>query len=594
MRTTPLRLMMVFAALPVMAAAQTPPTPPARPTPAPAPTARPAPAARPQRVEPVDRVVFEHPDFDMLRPKLEEVRFMAEEARIAAKVDLERMRFDVGELDFGKMRLDMDHAKLALDRAKLDMEHVKLDRDLRFDLDFQVPAMAEVAARIEAIPHRLDGMVRPGFSGDRLLETRPRAPWISQDPADSLYRLARESLNRGEYRRAAQFFNELTKKYPQSGYAQHSLYWEAFARYRLGSTEDLKLGLGILEGKGSELAALSRESGVDVPSLRARILGALAARGDNDAARKLREQSANSTSCDREAVSVRAEALGALGQMDLAAAMPTVRKVLADRDECTIELRRRALYLLGREPTEANVTLMFDVAKNDSDDGIRGEAMSWIARTANDNAVPMLEDLLRTSTVERTQRSAINALGSIDSDRARRAVRTIIERNDAPERVRYDAIISVARTRNERLPSADDVGYLRGLYAKVESQRLKEAVLTAVSRVPTTENQAFLTAIIRNQNEPVSLRSTALQRLVQASTFTVDEIGKLYDVADARSLREQVLYALSRRKEPEAIDKMIEIAKKDTDPQIVRTAISLLSRSNNPRALQYLQELVNK
>jgi HEAT repeat protein len=72
------------------------------------------------------------------------------------------------------------------------------------------------------------------------------------------------------------------------------------------------------------------------------------------------------------------------------------------------------------------------------------------------------------------------------------------------------------------------------------------------------------------------------------------DIAKLYDVADARSLREQILYALSQRKEPEAIDKLMDIARKDTDPQIRRTAISLLARSNNERAKKLLQELIDR
>jgi hypothetical protein len=39
---------------------------------------------------------------------------------------------------------------------------------------------------------------------------------------------------------------------------------------------------------------------------------------------------------------------------------------------------------------------------------------------------------------------------------------------------------------------------------------------------------------------------------------------------------------------------MIEVARNDTDPQIRRTAISLLARSNNPRAIQLLKELIDK
>lgn len=533
--TTLVRLLFLGAALPVMAAAQKP-----VPSPTPAPLAKTRPST-----------LLDHTTFERLSDEAREISTAA--------------RFQALELS----NLDVERVKLASEAVLLE---TKLS--LASALDHLAP-----------------------MDRERPFATRPRAAWLQEDPADSLYRLARESLNRGEYRRAAQLFNEVTRRFASSGYAQHSAYWEAFARYRLGTTEELKVAMQILEGKGQfkfDPNSLTRESGADVPSLRARILGTLASRGDQAAQQALRQQPPQSGGCDKEEVSVRAEALAALGQMDMNAALPTVRKVLANRDQCTVELRRRALYLLGRDPVEGRLQIMQDVAKNDPDAGIRGDAWGLIGRVGGDQAIPLLEEALRTVNDERTQRSIISALGNVDSDRSRMAVRAIIERSDAPERIRADAVMTLGRTRNERMPSAEEFTYLRQLYGKTESARIREAVLSAVSRVPTAENQAFLLGIVRNQNEPASLRSTALQRLVQHDSYKVDDIARLYEVADARSLREQVLYALSRRNEPEAVDKMIEIARKDTDPQIRRTAISLLSRSKNPRAIALLQELIDK
>jgi HEAT repeat protein len=481
--------------------------------------------------------------------------------------------------------------------AKAEQMRFQVEDLSRLDVERLSSKAAELAQRaLIDFPDRIDGPMTM-WKADKLLNSRPRQGWDKEDPADSLYRIAREALNRGEYRRAAQLFNEITKKFKTSQYVQDCAYWEAFARYRLGGTEDLKQALRILEGKGEvqiQLASLSRESNVDVPALRARVQGALAARGDRDAAKALETEAKTNGGCDREEVGVRAEALSALGQMDRATAMPVVKKVLARRDECTVELRRRALFVAARDADADAVALIIDVAKNDPDQGVRGEAMRWLPRVAGDNAVPQLEELLKTSTDEQAQRSAISALSSIDSDRARKAVRTIIERSDAAEKVRYDAIINLSREREGRSTSADEISYLRSLYQKLESPRLREAVLTALSRIETPENMQFLLGVARNENENTSLRATALQRLGRMSNVSLSEVAKLYDVADARSLREQILYALYQRKEPEAVDKMMEIARKDTDPQIRRTAISLLVRRNDPRSAKLLQELIDK
>ena len=107
---------------------------------------------------------------------------------------------------------------------------------------------------------KFEGFRQAGYLSDKLINSRPPAAWAQQDPADSLYRVAREALNRGEYRRGAQLFSEIHKKYPRSQYAVHSAYWEAFARYRVGGTDDLKEALKILEERIIQFASPRRAS----------------------------------------------------------------------------------------------------------------------------------------------------------------------------------------------------------------------------------------------------------------------------------------------------------------------------------------------
>jgi HEAT repeat protein/TolA-binding protein len=584
-----LRSMIAGAAIPLMAAAAVAQVPPVSPPPPKEPKA----AVKP--LEPFhfkDKFELEY-QADLLRQHAVDLRFEAEKLRHA---DMEALALHAREMALQTkemVHLDVEHVRRAAEELRLHGIG-----DAKVDLN-RVRAETEAVRRYALLdmPRKFEGVaggVQGGMFSEKLLNARPRAPWAQGDPADSLYRTAREALNRGEYRRAAQLFNEVTKKYPRSVYALDCTYWEAFARYRSGNTDDLRQALRILDDAKAQLAQLRSDNNVDVQALRARVQGALAARGDQKAAEDLKREAAQTGGCDREEISVRAEALAALGQMDRAAAIPSVKKVLARRDICTVELRRRALFVLARDPDAEAVSLIIDVAKNDPDQGIRGEAMRWLPRVAGDNAVPQLEELLRTSMDEQAQRSAISALGSIDSERARKAVRAIIERTDVAERVRYEAIIGLSRERENRNISPEEQQYLRSLYSKLEAARLREAVLTSVSRIETPENEQFLLSVARNQNETPSLRSSALQRLGRMNSVGVADIAKLYDVADARSLREQILHALAQRKEPEAIDKLIEVARRDTDPQIRRTAIQLLGRSNNPRAIQAIAELIDK
>jgi len=80
-----------------------------------------------------------------------------------------------------------------------------------------------------------------------LARTRPE----QGTPEDSLYRLAREALNRGEYTRASGLFQTLEQKFPRSRVAPAALYWRAFALYRAGSTEELRAALETQIGRAS-------------------------------------------------------------------------------------------------------------------------------------------------------------------------------------------------------------------------------------------------------------------------------------------------------------------------------------------------------
>jgi TolA-binding protein len=106
--------------------------------------------------------------------------------------------------------------------------------------------------------------------------------WKGQGtPEDSTYKSARESLNRGEYRRASEQFRSFEQKYPKSRYVPAALYWQAFALYRVGATTDLKQALGVLDDQRTRYPQAAAES--EVTSLTTRVVGALAARGDSEA-----------------------------------------------------------------------------------------------------------------------------------------------------------------------------------------------------------------------------------------------------------------------------------------------------------------------
>src|SRR3984893_5721244 len=116
---------------------------------------------------------------------------------------------------------------------------------------------------------------------DRSFISSPPEPWAKADPADSLYRLAREALSRGDYKRAAEIFHRIPERYPQSAYAGQALYYEAFALYRSGGDDDLSTARDRLNQLKERYPAIAKKDGAP---LLTRVCGDLAKRGDEPCA----------------------------------------------------------------------------------------------------------------------------------------------------------------------------------------------------------------------------------------------------------------------------------------------------------------------
>ena len=440
--------------------------------------------------------------------------------------------------------------------------------------------------------------------------------WKGQGtPEDSTYKSARESLNRGEYRRASEQFRSFEQKYPKSRYVPAALYWQAFALYRVGATTDLKQALGVLDDQRTRYPQAAAES--EVTSLTTRVVGALAARGDSEASKRLREQTASGPACDREEQEIRAEALSALVQADPAGAAPVIRRTLARRVECSVPLRRRSVYLLGRDRVGGTPEDLLAVAKEDPEPSVRADALGRLAQMPGDAPVKMLEQLLTPTTDDRTQRYVVDALRGSNSPEATRVLREFIAREDMNADARAGAVRSLSRrfeyttrtvsgsragevtvatprpARSDRALSDADVTALRAVYDKTTSRTVKNAILETIGASETSGGDQWLMSIVRNPNEETRYRQVAMSRL-RRTDVSLEELGKLYDGLSERELRAEIIRIMGQREEPAATDKLLDIARTGTDPNLRRAAISALARKNDPRTTKLLLELVEK
>jgi HEAT repeat protein len=452
----------------------------------------------------------------------------------------------------------------------------------------------------------------------------PRIPaaWLQGDPADSLYRRARETLNRRDYRAAADLFAQIPIRFARSGYAGDALYWEAFALYRLGGDRDLKRALAALTRQRKKYPQTATRG--DATALESRIQGELARRGDSEAAAEIARtagsiapptpptppspptpatpptppsssssssssSSFSSSSCSSDDDDdMKVAALNALQQMDATRARPILRRVLARRDAATTCLRRKAVFLIAQQNEPGTEDILLESVRSDPDAEVRRHAVFWLSQVGTDRAVGALDSILRFSKDTEIQERAVFALSQHDGPRAQQALRSYAERKEIPEAIREKAIFWLGQRQ-----TPENAAFLRTLYGRLENEELKKKVLFSLSQMGGEENGRWLLTVARDTSQKLDMRKQALFWAGQGGV-SIEELTRLYANVTDREMREQLVFVYSQRNEPAALEKLIEIAKGDPNPELRKRALFWLGQSDQTRAVQAIQDIIDQ
>ena len=434
----------------------------------------------------------------------------------------------------------------------------------------------------------------------------PDVPVARQgDPADSLYRRAREALNRRNYSQAADLFKAVTDRYPRSTSAPSAMYFRAFALYQTGSVDKMRESRDVLSAlaKNYPDADLS-----DAKTLRTRVCGELAQRGDagcaaeiaekadpderrnGDSRTNARAQGSQRTTCSEDEDDERIAALNALMQMDSDRAMPILKRVLERRDTCSYVLRRKAVWLISQKGGDEAADILVQTAKTDPDQETREQAIFWLGQVHSERAITLLEDVLKNSTDKEIKDKALFALSQQNSARAAKTLRDFAERESENEELREQAIFWLGQRRSE-----ENATYLKGLYSRVKTDALKDKIIFSLSQQRGFGNGEWIMNIALDPKESIEMRKQALFWAGQNGGASTESFATLYDKMTDSEIKEQLIFVFSQRgRDAKAIDKLMDIAKNDKDKELRSKAVFWLGQSRDPRALKYLEDLISK
>lgn len=281
-------------------------------------------------------------------------------------------------------------------------------------------------------------------------------------------------------------------------------------------------------------------------------------------------------------------ALNALQQMDAGRARPILKRVLARRDAASACLRRKAVFLVAQQNEPGTEDILLESVRSDPDPEVRRQGVFWLSQVGTDRAVGALDSILRFSKDAEIQERAVFALSQQNTPRAQQALRSYAERGEISEELREKAIFWIGQHQ-----TPENSAFLRSLYGRLTKPELKKKVLFSLSQVGGEENGRWLLSVAGDTSQSVEMRKQALFWAGQAGV-SIGELTRLYGSVTDREMREQLIFVYSQRDEPAALEKLIEIAKRDPNPELRKRALFWVGQSDDARAVQAIQDIIDQ
>jgi HEAT repeat protein len=410
-----------------------------------------------------------------------------------------------------------------------------------------------------------------------------------------LYRVGHAALNDRDYRRASSLFKQVVDKYPSSDHAGDALYWRAWSLFQLGKSNgtkaDLDEALASVErfnknyGKSARMANDATELHGQIRAAQARLGNADAASDIARAADKLRQPRSCATADDE----MRAAALQGLLSMNSEDAVPILKDVLKQRDPCREQLRKQAVFMISQKRSADIVPTLLDVARNDPSADVRGDAIFWLSQTHAQEAIPALDSILFSSRDEEIRKKAIFSLSQQRDDRARQALKRAAENESMSDELRGEAVFWLGNSHT------GDLEYFRTLFRKTKNEEVRSKIVQAVANNQAPEATAWLLEVARDKTFDVETRKNAIFWASQHRSINFDQLSTIYDQSRGEEeMQKQVIFVLSQRHEAAAVDKLMAIAKGDSDVEMRKQALFWLGQKNDPRIRAFIRELIIK
>ena len=265
---------------------------------------------------------------------------------------------------------------------------------------------------------------------------------------------------------------------------------------------------------------------------------------------------------------------------------------IGQRTSLSSETRRRALNWLGVFGDASMVKPLTDLARAGDDErkSVAEAALFALSRLPDGVGIPSVIDLAHNAPSTRVRGQAVFWLGQSDDPRGRTEVRAIAGDATAPAEVREKAVFALG---HGDAATAEDFRFLRELFGRADSEKMRDQILMAMSQSDDAESRKWLLTVARDENAPIESRKKAIFWAGQGGVSTAD-IAALYDASSNVTVKEHTIFVLSQRDDKAATDKLLAIVNGHDEPSLRKKALFWLGQKDDPAIMKAISDLVTR
>jgi len=374
----------------------------------------------------------------------------------------------------------------------------------------------------------------------------------AQERAKDKYQAGLDAIDDSKWDKARQTFDELVQNGASN--ADAALYWRAYCEDKLGRRSDALASITDLEHKYPQSHWQNDAKALEV---------------------QVRHETGQPVSPQSQSdEELKLLAINALMQSDPSQALPQLEKVLSGTSSPRV--KERALFVLAQSGTPEANQILLHIAEGNSNPELQTKAVKYLGLFGGSKGVEALGQVYASSNDEEVKRSILQSF-MLAGARDRLYAAAQSEKN-----------ADLQREAVQMLGVSGDRDDLWKLYQSTPPEEVRHAILQAMFISGDADHLEQLAKSEKDED----LRIAAIRDMgLMGGDRTASTLLSMYAGAKDPGTSRAVLQALFLQGNAQAI---VDIARKETDPEMKKRAVEKLSLMHSKVATDYLLEILNK